>query len=81
MLVLAYTIYRNVWPYPAGAGRWFPILAGVWILLAVSWVSARPAAARATGRRLIEGEGFRPAEHENVPASEMTPLGATVADD
>ena len=26
LIVLGYTIYRNVWPYPSGDFAWFPIV-------------------------------------------------------
>ena len=31
VVVLGYTLYRNVYPYPKGDGAWFPIVAGCWL--------------------------------------------------
>src|SRR5271170_6555607 len=30
LIVLGYTLYRNVIPYPTGDSAWFPVVAGVW---------------------------------------------------
>jgi amino acid transporter len=66
LIVLGYTIYRNVWPYPAmhaekGATNpsfYLPIVCGIWILLAVLLVVVRPAIARRAGERLTADEGL-----------------------
>jgi amino acid transporter len=58
LLVLGYTLYRNVVPYPTGAAAWFPLVCGVWLLAAVLFVLARPAVARRAGARLTEREGL-----------------------
>jgi amino acid transporter len=58
LLVLGYTLYRNVIPYPTGAAAWFPVVCGVWILLAVLFVLARPAVARRAGDRLTADAGL-----------------------
>jgi amino acid transporter len=43
VLVIGYTLYRNVWPYPDGnPGQWFPVVAGGWILLVVIVAFAVP---------------------------------------
>src|SRR3984957_2996728 len=34
IIVLGYTLYRNVYPYPTGDGHWFPIVAGAWLAAA-----------------------------------------------
>ena len=31
LVVLGYTLYRNVIPYPTGAGAWFPVVSGAWL--------------------------------------------------
>jgi amino acid transporter len=54
VVVLGYTLYRNVIPYPEGAGFWFPIVAGGWLALAVLVVLATPAVARRVGERLAD---------------------------
>jgi hypothetical protein len=52
MIVLGYTLYRNVYPYPTGDGRWFPIVAGAWLLVAVIAVVVAPRTARKLGAAL-----------------------------
>ncbi|MEP7091003.1 MAG: APC family permease [Nocardioidaceae bacterium] len=47
LLVLGYTIYRNVIPYPTeGPARWFPVVAFGWLALVTVLALAFPAAAR-----------------------------------
>lgn len=58
LLVLGYTLYRNILPYPSGAAAWFPVVSGVWILLAVALVWSRPTIARRAGERLTADEGL-----------------------
>jgi amino acid transporter len=62
VVVLGYTLYRNVYPYPTGDGRWFPIVAGGWLLAAVVGVLAAPRTARKLGEALTAREGIT-AEH------------------
>jgi amino acid transporter len=70
LLVLGYTIYRNVWPYPAmhntdgstNAFFFLPIVCGVWILLSVVLVLVRPAIAQRAGQRLTAEEGLSAAD-------------------
>jgi hypothetical protein len=52
MLVLGYTLYRNVYPYPTGDGHWFPIVAGAWLVVAVIAVVVAPRTARKLGDAL-----------------------------
>lgn len=62
LAVLAYTLYRNVYPYPSDpstAAFWLPIVCAVWLLMAVVFVLARPDVARRAGARLTEEEGLR----------------------
>ncbi len=54
LLVLGYTLYRNVLPYPTGAAAWFPVVCGAWLLAAILYVVLRPATARAAGVQLSE---------------------------
>jgi amino acid transporter len=59
LVVLGYTIWRNVIPYPAyagGAAFWFPIVAGLWLLAGVVAVLARPALAQRAGAALTAAE-------------------------
>ena len=59
LVVLGYTIVRNVFPYPAyadGAAFWFPVVAGVWLLAGLAAVLAMPAVARRAGQALMAAE-------------------------
>jgi amino acid transporter len=58
IVVLGYTIYRNVYPYPAGDGHWFPIVAGAWLAAAVIGVLLAPRTARRLGAALMSREGI-----------------------
>lgn len=58
LVVLGYTLYRNVLPYPTGAAAWFPVVCAVWILTALVAVLVRPAVARRAGERLTADSGL-----------------------
>ena len=59
IVVLGYTIYRNVVPWPTTvAGRALVITAGAWIALCVLAVALLPNVARRLGRALAAEEGF-----------------------
>jgi len=73
-VVLGYTLYRNVYPYPTGTGAWLPIWAGGWLAVAVLAVLAAPGATRRIGRLMTEADGLKPLEPEHEPAP--TPVGA-----
>ncbi|WP_370943058.1 APC family permease [Amycolatopsis sp. cg5] len=58
LVLLTYTVYVNVIPYPeSGPAQWFPVVAATVLVLAVSLVLARPAFARRVGERLSLAEG------------------------
>jgi len=60
LILLGYTLYRNVIPYPtSGAPQWFPVVAGGWIAASIIAVLAAPAAAKRLGERLAADEGIR----------------------
>ncbi len=47
LVMLGYTIYRNVLPYPtSGPARWFPVVAFGWLLLVTVVMLAVPGLAR-----------------------------------
>jgi amino acid transporter len=58
LVVLGYTLWRNVVPFPEGSARWLPVTAIVWLLLALALVFARPGVARHAGERLMADEGL-----------------------
>lgn len=75
IVVLGYTLYRNVYPWPpAGAARVLPLVSGAWILLSVIIVLALPRAAAALGRRLAADEGFavQPDRADQAAAAQPT---------
>ena len=59
LVVLGYTVYRNVAPYPAyadGPAFWFPIVAGAWLLVGLVAVVVAPAMAQRAGAALTAAE-------------------------
>jgi amino acid transporter len=58
LIVLGYTLYRNVIPYPAGTPAWFPVVSGVWLAAAVVAVIFAPGTARKLGAALAAREGI-----------------------
>ncbi|MDH2444492.1 APC family permease [Amnibacterium sp. CER49] len=62
LLVLAYTLFRNIVPLPTGAGLWGPGLAVAWLVVALVGVLARPAAAVRAGQLLARSEGLSTTE-------------------
>ncbi len=60
IIVLGYTLYRNVIPWPAaGPGRWEVITSGVWLVLAIVAVIVAPGTARKLGVALAAREGIK----------------------
>ena len=58
IIVLGYTLFRNVWPLPTGVAWWGPSVAICWIAIGLILVLARPAATRQAGQLLTEAEGL-----------------------
>jgi amino acid transporter len=58
IIVLGYTLYRNVYPYPSGDGYWFPIVGGAWLVAAILAVLLAPGTARRLGAALAAREGI-----------------------
>ncbi|MBO0836317.1 MAG: hypothetical protein J2P28_12550, partial [Actinobacteria bacterium] len=68
IVVLGYTLYRNVWPLPAGANWWGPSVALGWLVLGILGVLARPEVTRRAGQMLLQSEGLagpvaQPSQH------------------
>jgi len=75
LVVLGYTLYRNVIPYPTGDAAWFPAVAGAWLVVAVIAVIAAPRTARKLGAALAAREGIKAPDGETaaeVPAGIAT---------
>ena len=58
IIVLGYTLFRNVWPLPTGVAWWGPSVAIAWFAIGIIWVLARPAATRQAGELLARSEGL-----------------------
>jgi hypothetical protein len=58
IIVLGYTLFRNVWPLPTGVAWWGPSVAIAWLVVGIIWVLARPAATRRAGELLTQAEGL-----------------------
>jgi len=58
IIVLGYTLFRNVWPLPTGVAWWGPSVALAWLVVGIAWVLARPAATRRAGELLTQAEGL-----------------------
>ncbi|HET6258459.1 APC family permease [Pseudonocardia sp.] len=58
LVLIGYTLFRNVAPYPEGAAGVYPMVSAAWILLGVVAVLVRPGAARRAGRQLTANEGL-----------------------
>jgi amino acid transporter len=63
-IVLGYTLWRNVYPYPTGDGAWFPVVSGVWLVVAILAVIFAPATTRKLGAALAAREGIKPPDEQ-----------------
>jgi amino acid transporter len=58
VLVILYTLYRNVWPYPtSGAFQWLPVVAGGWVAVVTLVVVLVPSVPRRLARGMASLEG------------------------
>jgi len=70
IIVLGYTLFRNVWPLPAGVNWWGPSVAIAWLVIGIAGVLTRPAATRKAGEMLMRADGLSrpsPAEPSQLP--------------
>ena len=58
LIVLVYTLFRNVYPFPTGAALWGPAVAIVWIVVGLIWTLARGEASRKAGEAMMQAEGL-----------------------
>jgi amino acid transporter len=58
IIVLGYTLFRNIWPLPSGVAWWGPAVAIAWFAIGIIWVLARPAATRKAGEMLLKADGL-----------------------
>jgi hypothetical protein len=67
IVVLGYTLYRNVYPYPSGDAYWFPIVGGAWLVASIIGVLVAPGTARRLGAALAAREGVAGTAPESTP--------------
>jgi amino acid transporter len=67
LVVLGYTLFRNVWPYPEGDAAWFPVVALAWLVVGVVLVLVRPEAAKRAGAALARSEGLAGSQPTDAP--------------
>jgi amino acid transporter len=72
-VLIVYTLFRNVIPYPTGASFWFPIVSGGWILAGVVIVLGARSLAVKVGNKLQESEGLVVAEDKEEPPAMERP--------
>ncbi|MGO8684108.1 MAG: APC family permease [Thermoleophilia bacterium] len=70
LVVLGYTIYRNVIPYPTGANAKLPVIFIAWIAVGVVYILLRPAVARRAGTLLASEEGLIANQEATTPVPE-----------
>ncbi len=58
LVVIGYTLFRNVYPYPTEAAMWYPIIAAIWVLVGILITFVRHAATQRAGERLMVDEGL-----------------------
>jgi hypothetical protein len=56
LVVIGYTLLRNVYPYPTDAGAWYPIIAALWVIAGILLTFVRYAATQRAGERLMAEE-------------------------
>lgn len=63
LVVLIYTLYRNVIPFPAsGAARAYPIVSVIWLAIGVITILARPALSKKVGDKLLADQNLAPSK-------------------
>jgi amino acid transporter len=72
LVVIGYTLYRNVIPYPpSGPGRWFPVVSGGWLAAALIVAVVAPGFARRLGAALTAREGIAPEPGAAAPSGAL----------
>jgi hypothetical protein len=76
IIVLGYTVFRNIYPFPTTAsGWWGPGVAAGWLVIGLLYAIFRASAATRAGQMLTQAEGLstgpeaQPAELAAEPAS------------
>jgi len=73
IIVLGYTLFRNVWPLPTGVAWWGPSVTIAWLVVGIVLVLARPAATQRAGEALTRSEGLASTETDTarLPAERL----------
>ena len=58
LVVIGYTLFRNVYPYPTDAAAWYLIIAALWVVTGILLTFVRYAATQRAGERLLAEEGL-----------------------
>jgi hypothetical protein len=58
VVVIGYTLFRNVYPYPTDAAAWYPIIATLWVIAGILLTFVRYAATQRADERLMAEEGL-----------------------
>jgi amino acid transporter len=58
IIVLGYTLWRNIYPFPSGANWWGPGAAIAWLVVGLIYMVIRRDAATRAGQLLTEAEGL-----------------------
>lgn len=58
IVLIGYTLFRNVVPYPDGAAGLYPAVSAAWLVLGLLLVVLRPGAARRAGTELTTSHGL-----------------------
>jgi amino acid transporter len=66
LVLLVYTLYKNVYPFPTGKAAVPPVLSLVWVAIGVVYVFAARGAAQRAGERLTADEGLALQTRERV---------------
>jgi amino acid transporter len=70
-LVLAYTMYNELYPRPPQPYDYFPYIVAGWLVIGLVAVVAGPGAATRIGRGLAEAEGMAALADEDAPAIDV----------
>ncbi len=58
IIVLGYTLFRNIYPFPSGVAWWGPSVAVAWLAIGLIYALIRPGAAYRAGQLLTQAEGL-----------------------
>ncbi|MEO6822520.1 MAG: APC family permease [Candidatus Nanopelagicales bacterium] len=69
IIVLGYTLIRNIYPWPTGAGWWAPLITILWLVIGLVWIAVRNRQTVEAGRKLLADEGLAATEPTASSAS------------